>query len=215
MTKKSFAVLGLGKFGKSVAIELSNAGAEVLAVDENEELVQEIAPFVECAMKGDVCDISVLSELGLSNMDAVVVATSGSLDASVTATIFAKEEGVPVIVAKAQNEIQSRILKKVGADRVLIPEHESGVRVARSLFSEYFIDFIELSDRLRLIEAALKPEWAGKTLAELNLRKKHNINVVGIRENGNLKVNVDPDRPLPPGCSLLLIADRRELAHLS
>lgn len=214
MNKKSYAVLGLGKFGRSVAIELSNAGANVLAVDINEDLVQDIAPYVTYAMKADVCDPGAIAELGLSNMDVVVVATSGRLDSSVTATIFAKDAGVPFVIAKAQDDIQSRILKKVGADRVLIPEHESGIRVARSIFSENFIDFIELSERLRMVEVSIKPEWVGKSLAELHLRKKHNINVIGIRDNGELQINVDPEKPLPDGCSILLIADRRDISRL-
>lgn len=214
MHKKSYAILGLGKFGRSVASELAAAGADVLAVDINETLVREIAPYVTHAVKANLCDQNAIEALGLSNMDVVVVATSGRLDASVTATIFAKEAGVPFIIAKAQDDIQSRILKKVGADRVLIPEHESGVRIAHSIFSDNFIDFIELSDRVRLIETSVNPEWVGKSLAELNLRKKYHINIIAIRIDGRLYTDIDPQRPLPAGCSILLTADRNDISKL-
>ena len=214
MNKKSYAILGLGKFGRTIAIELSRSGADVLAVDINESLVREIAPYVTHAVKADICDQNAIEALGLSNMDVVVVAASGRLDASVTATIFAKEAGVPFIIAKAQDDVQSRILKKIGADRVLIPEHESGVRVAHSIFSDNFIDFIELSDRIRMIETAINPEWVGKSLTELNIRKRYHINVIAIRVNGRLDTNIDPQRPLPAGCSVLLIADRNEISKL-
>ncbi|MBQ7794243.1 MAG: TrkA family potassium uptake protein [Clostridia bacterium] len=214
MKKKTYAVIGLGKFGTSVALELAEAGADVLAIDSNEEMVREIAPFVTCAMRADVRDAAAVAELGLSNVDVAIIATSGSLDASVTAVIFAKDAGVPFVIAKAHDEIQMRILKKVGADRVLIPEQESGVRVARSVLSENYVDFIELSKNLRLIEFTIKPEWVGKSLAELDLRKKHRLNIIGIRIDDELKINFDPTMQLPDNCSVLLIADRHDLEKL-
>ena len=142
VTHKSYAVLGLGKFGSSVAEELSRTGADVLAVDCNEERVAELADKVTCAVKADVCDTGTMATLGLSNMDGVVVAITGSIHASVLGTILAKEAGVPYVMAKSQDEVHSKILEKVGADKVLIPEKESGISAAHAIMSGTFMAFI-------------------------------------------------------------------------
>ncbi len=133
--KKSFAVLGLGKFGMSVARELSREGSEVLAVDIDREMVHEVADDVTCAICADVRDTDTLETLGLSNMDGVIIAITGDLNASVMATLFAKEAGVPFILAKAEDDVHTKILKKIGADKVIIPERESGIRTAREIVS--------------------------------------------------------------------------------
>lgn len=214
MTKKSFAILGLGKFGQSIALELSKAGAEVLAVDVDEERVQEVAPYITYAVTADICDATAMNSLGLSNMDAVIVAITNSLDASVMATISAKEAGVPFILAKSKDEIHSKILEKVGADRVIIPEQSTGVRIARNIISGNFIDFIELSKNIRMIEIAIREEWLNHSLKELDLRKKYNINVVAVRQNGEIILTPNPDMPLTGDISLLIIADKKDLPKL-
>ena len=126
LEKQSFAVIGLGKFGSSVAMELAAAGAQVLAIDRDEERVSDIADHVTYAVRADVCDGKVMASLGISNMDAVIVAITGSLDASIMASIMAKEAGVPLVIAKAKEDMHAKILRKTGADRVIIPERESG-----------------------------------------------------------------------------------------
>lgn len=209
--KKSFAVLGLGKFGMSVARELSRAGAEVLAVDIDREMVHEVADDVTCAMCADVRDAETLETLGLSNMDAVIVAITGDLNASVMATICSKEAGVPFVMAKAEDEIHTKILKKVGADKVIIPERESGTRTARMLLSSNIVDFIELSKNICLIEEEVKSEWIGKNLRELNLRQKHKMNVVALRKGEEVIANISPDKPLEEGMRLMVIMDRKDL----
>lgn len=215
MSKKSFAVLGLGKFGVSIAEELSRAGADVLAVDIDEEKVHRVADFVTYAIKADVRDAETMSSLGLSNMDAVVVAMTGDLDAGVMGTILAKEAGVPFVVAKSRDEIHTRILEKVGADKVIIPEKASGLRTARNLLSGKFIDFIELSNRVRMVEIPVKEEWIGKSLRELDLRQKMKVNVVGIRQDSEIEVNLDPSAPLQRGVSLLIIVDKYDVSKLA
>ncbi len=214
MKKKIYAVIGLGRFGMSVAKELSSAGAEVIAVDVSEEMVREIAPIATYAVRADICDAAVADEIDLANVDVAVIATSGNLEASVTSVILAKDAGVPFIIAKAQDKIQMRILQKVGADKVLIPEQESGARIARSILSENYVDFIELSKTLRLIEFTIKPEWIGKSLSDLDLRKKYHINVVGIRIGDDVQTSFDPFSPLPDNCTMLLIADSKDLEKL-
>lgn len=215
MAKKSYAVIGLGKFGQSVAEELSRAGADVLALDKNEEQVHKVAEFVTYAVKADIRDSEKIQSLGLSNMDAVVIAITGDLNASILATILVKEAGVPFVVAKAKDEIHTRILEKVGADKVIIPEKSSGIRTARSILAGQFIDFIELSERIRMVELPIKPEWVGKSLRELNLRKKMRINVVGIRKDSEVEVNLDPDTLLTDDISLLVIVDKFDVSKLT
>lgn len=212
--KKSYAVLGLGNFGMSIATELEKAGAEVLVVDIDEERVHDMADMVTCAVKADVCDVTSMKSLGLSNMDAVVVAITKNLDASVMGTILAKESGVNYIIAKAQNAIHAKILEKVGADKVIIPEKETGVRIARNMTCGNFVDFIELSDRARILEITMKKEWIGKTLKTLDFRKKYGINVVAIREKGEVIINVDPDGVFTEDMTLIVIADKRDVDKL-
>lgn len=209
--KKSFAVLGLGKFGMSMAGELSRAGAEVLAVDIDKEMVHEVADKVTCAMCADVRDTDALESLGLSNMDGVIVAITGDLNASVMATICAKEQGVPFVMAKAEDEIHTKILKKVGADKVIIPERESGIRAARNIISHEIIDFIELSKNICMIEEEVREQWIGKSLRELALRQKHKMNVVAIRKGEELIVHISPDMPLEKGMCLISIMERKNL----
>lgn len=214
MTKKSFAVMGLGKFGRSIVMEMMRAGADVLAIDMDEEKVKRVAEYVTCAVQADVRDLEAMNALGISNMDGVVVGMTSNLDAAIMATIYAKEAGVPYILVKAQDEVHEKILKKVGADKVIIPERESGIRVARNMVSGSFIDFIELSDRVKMIELKIKPEWIGHTLRELNLRKKHALNVIAVRQDGELMVNQDPDQPLDKDVSLLVTIDKKDMPKL-
>lgn len=213
---RQYAVFGLGKFGMSVARELAAAGDDVLAVDIDEERAAEAKDFCTYAVKADVCDVGTLLSLGISNMDGVVVAITGNYNASIIATITAKEQGVPYILSKASDPVHARILEKVGADRVIIPEKESGVRVARALSSGRFLDFIELSDRVTLIELNPRPDWVGRTLRELDLRKQESINVVALRfENEELTVSPDPDMPLTKKCAMIITVDREDIQKLT
>lgn len=214
MNKKSYAVIGLGKFGESIAIELAKAGADVLALDNDAEKVHEVASYVTRSMQVDVCDVETMNSLGLSNMDAVIVAITGNLNASVMATILCKEAGVPYIIAKVGDNIQATILKKVGADRVIIPEKESGIRVAQTILSTNLKEFIELSDKVNIIEVNIRPEWIGKSLKELSLRQKYNINVIGIRENNELKMNINPDKTFENNCTLIVVINKEDIPKL-
>lgn len=214
MNKKSYAVIGLGKFGESIAIELAKSGADVLALDNDAEKVHEVASYVTRSMQVDVCDVETMNTLGLSNMDGVIVAITGNLNASVMATILSKEAGVPYIIAKVGDNIQATILKKVGADRVIIPEKESGIRVAQTILSTNLKEFIELSDKVNIIEVNIRPEWIGKSLKELNLRQKYNINVIGIRENNELKMNINPDKKFENECTLIIVINKEDIPKL-
>ncbi|MBO5347832.1 MAG: TrkA family potassium uptake protein [Lachnospiraceae bacterium] len=196
----SYAVIGMGRFGTAVAMELANSGADVLAVDINEERVRAISEHVTCAVKADISDAETVASLGLGNMDAVVVAMTRSMDASILATISAKESGAKYVIAKAQNEMHAKILTKVGADKVIVPEKESGRRIAKNLVNGNFLDFFELSDRISMVEIPVQEEWIGFNLRELDFRRKYSVNVIAYEANGkDLIVNIPPDMPLDKG----------------
>ncbi len=214
MTKKSIVIFGLGKFGQSVAIELANAGADVLAIDIQEARTHDVADLVTCAVSGDVCDPDTLDNLGISNMDAAIVAITGSVEASIMATLYAKEAGVSKIFAKAKDRTHEKILRKVGADKVIIPEHESGVRIARQVLTGNVLDFMELSKHIRMVEIKVRPEWVGNTLVELDLRRKERINIVAIREEEDFYTNIDPNLTLNEKMTLMIIIDKKDLPHL-
>ena len=207
--EKSFAVIGLGKFGRSVAIELANTGADVLAVDIDKERVHSVANFVTCAVAIDVRDTEALDTLGLSNMDAVVVAITEKLDISILATIYAKDAGVKTVVCKAQDETHKKILEKLGADQTIMPEHETGIRLARKLSNRRVINFMEISDKLKMVEIDVKPNWIGKSLMELDLRKKENLNVIAVRQDtsSEYEVNPSPDIRLTDKMTMLITCE--------
>lgn len=208
---KSIAVIGLGRYGKSIATELYKNGADVLAIDGNPEIVNEIADGVTCAMSLDVCDMDALREAGISNMDAVVVAMADSLDSSIMCVMSAKELGVPKVIAKAKDEMMEKILKRVGADQVVFPEKESGIRLSHKLISEHLVDYFDLSDSTSLVEILPRAEWVGKNLRELNLRKEYKINVVAVIQNDEFNIAMDPDTPLKANEPLLIIMKKSDL----
>ena len=211
---KSYAVFGLGRYGLSVAKELVDNGAEVLAVDLDEGVVNSAIseiPFCKCA---DVTDPEVIKNLGIANMDVVIVAMANDIGASVMAVVLCKELGVKTVIAKCANEIHKNILYKVGADKVVFPERESGVRLAKNLLSAGFIDIIELSKDVSLIELEIKDEWENKSLVELDLRKKYAVNVIAIRKQEGLEINVDPNLKLNKDMQLIVITNGTKLKKL-
>ncbi len=211
MTEKSIAVLGLGRFGRTIALELSKAGMEVLVVDIDREKINDISNDVTCAIQADVKDLDTMKSIGISNMDAVAVCMTDDLEASILSIIKAKELGVPYVLAKAKNQINMQVLLKVGADKVVFPEMEEGVRIAKHLASESIIDYLELTDKVSIVEIKVKDEWVGRSLLELNLRKKYKINVVGIKYNDDIIVNIDPEEPIQAGAELVVIGDNERL----
>ena len=212
--KLSYAIFGLGRYGTAVAKELVKSGAEVLAVDIGEETVNSLVdelPFCKCA---DVTDLDVLRQLGVSNVDVVIIAMANHLEASVMATMLCKELGVKTVVAKGASEMNCRILSRVGADRVVFPENESGIRLAKNLLSSGFMDIIELSENLSMVSMDVRPEWVGKSLVELNLRKKYSINVVAIIRGNSTGTLADPDMKLDQSMKLIVVADVAKLKKL-
>lgn len=212
--KKSYAVFGLGRYGQAVAKELIGFGAEVIAVDADEETVNDAAgeiPFCKCA---DITDPDVIKQLGISNVDVVIIAMASNLEASVMATMLCKEAGVETVIVKCANEMNCRILEKIGADKVVFPERESGVRLAKNLVSSGFMDIMELSDDISMIELNVRDEWQGKTPIELNLRRKYGINIVAIYKGERVTIEIDPSKPLEKNMKLIVIANTNKLEKL-
>ena len=211
---KTYAVFGLGRYGFSVALELVNSGVDVIAVDLDEKIVNSVAselPFCKCA---DTTDIEVLKKLGIANADVVIVAMAGNIEASVMTVMLCKELGVPTVIAKSSSEMHYKILTKVGADKVVFPEKESGIRLAKNLLSSGLVDIIELSKNVSMIELNVKEEWIDKTLLELNLRKKYSINVIAIKENNKVEINIDPNVVLTENMKLVVIGSKTKLSKL-
>lgn len=214
MKNAGYAVLGLGKFGKSVALELSNNGCEVIAVDLNNEAVAEIADEVAYAAVADITDINVLKSLGIGNVDGAIVAIGDNLEVSVMATILLKELGVPYIMTKVQNEMGAKILRKVGADAVTLPEKEMGVRIARNLVAGNFVDLVELSSKFSIVEMEMPKEWVGKSLKELKLREKYGINLIAVKDGNDVDVTLNPDDILKADTKVLLVGDNTSLSRV-
>ena len=213
-SRKSYAVFGLGEFGRSVAEELMAAGADVLAIDKDEDLVSDIAPDVTMAVQVDATELHAFDSLGLSNMDGVIVTITSCLEASIMAIMAAKEAGVPFILAKSRTSTMSEIFERIGADKIVTPERDGGIRVARNIVNGNFIDFIELSKSVRMVEINVKEEWIGRNLKELSLRQKHKLNVVALRRDGELTTDVNPDQPFCKGDSVLVMIDKKYIGEL-
>lgn len=211
---KTYAVFGLGRYGRAVALELSKSGADVVAVDIDEEAVNDAVDEIPLCKCADVTDENVLKKLGVRNFDVAIVAMAGNLGGSVLATMLLKQAGVPTVIVKCADEMHRRILSKIGADRVVLPESESGTRLAKNLLSSGFIDVIELSKDVSMIELNVKKDWIGKSLVDLNLRKKYSINVVAIQKNDSVDIDIDPHAPLDGDMRLIVIANPEKLTRL-
>lgn len=211
---KTYAVFGLGRYGRAVATQLEAQGAEVIAIDIDEVAVEEAAPFLTMCKCADITDRKVIEQLGIANVDTVIIAMASNLEASVMATMLCKEVGVPTVIAKCANETHRKILSKVGADRVVFPEYESGIRLAKNLLSAGFTDMIELSGKISMVELEMRPEWVGKSLSELNLRSKYSMNVVAIRKGSSVSTQIIPSAPLEAEQTLIVIADTERLKKL-
>ena len=212
--KKTYMVVGLGRFGTALALRLAELGNEVLAMDTRPENVQRVEPEVTCAVVGDARDEGVLRSLGARNYDCAIVAIGSDLASSVIITLNLKALGVGKIICKAQDEIQRRALEKVGADRVVIPERETGIKLAQSLTSSGVLDFIELSPDIGIAEIRVPDSWVGKSLRELNVRAKYGVNIIAMRREGNIELTLDPGQPLEAGIVLVLLGQNDALNRL-
>ena len=211
---KTYAVFGLGRYGRAVARELVDNGREVIAIDDDQNIVNDAATYLPICKCANVTDAEVISQLGIAEIDTVIICMAGNLEASVMAVTLCKEAGVKTVIAKCANEMHQKILLKVGADKVVFPENESGVRLAKNLLSSGFIDMISLSKDVSMIEIDVRDEWVGKNLIELNLRKKYGFNIVAIKKGGKVNVTINPEQVLDSETTLIVIANTAKLNKL-
>ena len=212
--KNTYAVFGLGRYGMAVARELIKNKKDVLAIDINEENVNDAIDFIPICKCADITDINVIKELGIKNVDTVIIAIASNLEASVMAVTLCKEVGVETVIVKCANEMHKKILYKVGADKVVFPEDESGTRLAKNLVSSGISDIFELSDDCSIMEINIPAKWVGKTLIDLALRKKYSINVIAIKNGDNTIIDINPEMPLTSTMSLIVVADEKKIKNL-
>ncbi len=203
--KKQFAVIGLGRFGGAICKKLSEEGAEVLAVDNDEDRVNEFSNIATHAVIADSTDEAVLKSLGLRNFDHVIVAIGDNIQASILTTLILKEMGVPKVTAKAQNDYHEKVLRKIGADQVIHPERDMGARIANNMTSTSVLDYLELSDKHSIVEVVAGHRMHGKNLIDLDVRAKYGVNIVAIKQGGHINVSPRADQAVQEGDILIVI----------
>ncbi|MDY4250873.1 MULTISPECIES: potassium channel family protein [unclassified Clostridium] len=214
MSNKQFVIIGLGRFGASIAKTLYSLGNDVLAIDKDEDIVQEIADSVTHAVQLDATDENALRSLGIRNFDVAVVTIGDNIQSSIMATLLVKELGVKYIIAKGHSDLHAKVLYKIGADRVVLPEKDMGIRVAHNLVSANILDYIELSDDYSVMEIQVLDEWAGKTLNELKLRRKYGINVMAIKRGDEVNLSPAADDIIEANDIIVAIGSAEDLSKL-
>ncbi|MDR7856462.1 TrkA family potassium uptake protein [Tissierella sp.] len=208
---KSFAIIGCGRFGGAVARTLYSLGYEVLAIDISEDIIKEISDEVTHAAQADVMDETVLKDLGLRNFDVAVVAIGSDIEASIMATLVVKELGIKKVVAKALSDIHGKVLTKIGADRVIFPERDMGLRLAHNLASANILDFIELSPDYSILEVNALREWENRSLAQLKLSTKYGVNVMAIKRGNTINVSPNSEAVIEKDDILVVIGSTNDI----
>lgn len=214
MSKKQFVVIGIGRFGSSLAKTLYALGNDVLAVDIDEDTVQNISESVTHSVQADATDENSLRALGISNFDVAVITIGEDIQASIMTTLLVKEVGVKHIIAKANDELQAKVLYKIGADRVVLPERDMGVRVAHNLVSSNILDYIELSPDYSIAEIVAPEDWHNRSLKELSMRSNYGVNVVAIKHDGEINASPNADDIVEPGDIIVAIGGTEELSKI-
>lgn len=206
---KTILIIGLGRFGQHIAKKLNDMNHQVMAVDQNEERVNTVLPFVTSAQIGDSTNEEFLQSLGIRNFDSCIVAIGDDFQNSLETVSLLKELGAKKVVARASTEVQEKFLLRNGADEVVFPEKQLASWTAIRCSSEHILEYIELDDEYAIFELAAPMEWVGKTIVQLDIRKRFGINVLGIRENGRLNMSITPDTMLCYDTSLLVLGHEK------
>ena len=214
MKAKQFVVFGLGRFGSSLATTLADAGYEVMGVDKCEEKVQDISPIVTQAVQAEVTDIDTLRSLGIRNFDVAIVAIGKDMQSSIMTTLLLKEMGIPYVVAKASTEIHQRVLEKIGADRIILPERDMGKRIATNLITGNIIDYIQLSRDYSIMEFSILPQWEDRSIKDINIRANYGINIIAVERNGDICVSPGPDYVLKEDDLLVVVGKNQSIREL-
>ena len=215
MKSNSYLVFGLGRFGFSLACSLAEQGQQVMAVDANEELVNNIAPYVTEALQLDATDEAALETLEVSSFDGAVVSIGENVRDSVLICVLLKEMGIPYLIAKANDELHAKVLRKIGVDRVVFPERDMGERVAKSIVTPSVLDLMALDDGYQIAEATLPAKWEGSTLMGLNVRRKYGVSVLAVHRNGDFMVSPSPDMKFIAGDTLLVLGKIDDIESLN
>lgn len=215
MRSNSYLVFGLGRFGSSLARSLCEQGQQVMAIDTNEELVQDIAPYVTEAIQLDATDEVALGSLGINNFDAAVVSIGQNIRDSILICVLLKEMGIPLLIAKASDEVHAKVLRKIGVDRVVFPERDMGERVARSLTAPGVLDLMQLDNDFQIVEIRMPEKWAGSSLMELKIRRRYGISVLAIHRDGSYIVSPEAEQLLQEGDVLLVLGKLEDIENLN
>lgn len=207
---KQYIVIGAGRFGKSLAKTLMDAGQEVMVIDNDENTIQQLAEEFDNLAIVNATDETALKSIDLGNFDVAIIAIGANLRSSIMATVLAKDLGVPLVISKAQDKLQEQVLKKVGADKVVFPEHDMGVKLAKSLVFDNLVDYIELDQSHSIFEIRVPKQWVGKNLLELEVRDKYRINVVAVKRNDQFHVPPNPTLPLASS-DIIVIAGKTKV----
>lgn len=205
----NFAVLGLGRFGSSIVQTLSEYDVNILACDRDEGRLQQVMEFATHIVQADVADEAALSRLGLGNFDVVILAMGEDFEASLVATMIAKEQGAGRVIAKALNRRRKKILQSIGADEVILPEREMGARLARKLAGSNIVDILEESDLYTITEMHPREEWVGKTVRQSDIRRKHDLTILAVRRRGRHAVPVSPDHTIAGDDILIALSENK------
>ena len=213
---KSFVIIGLGRFGRALATELFRLGHEVLAIDKNAEKVNRIADTVTHAVVADARDEQVLRSIGARNFDCAVVAFSSETQDNILTTLLLKEAGVHTVIAKGRDELHTRVLEKIGADKVVFPEADMGERLAHVISSNNLVDYIEISDEYSIIEMNAPPRWNGKSIRQLDVRARLGVNILVVKggDGRTLSVVPSPDYVVHTGDILVVIGANQDIGRL-
>lgn len=214
-TNNTFAVLGLGRYGLAVAKTLISHGVDLIAVDENDAVVQAAAEFIPVCKCADITDIATLKALDIGSVDVVIIAMASQLEETIMAVTLCKELGAKHVIVKSANELHKKILLRVGADEVVIPESESGIRLAKNLIGSNFFESISLSEDISIVDVPIPQAWVGKSLIDLELRKKYNVNVIAVKEGENLVIDINPNKKLDKDTKLVILAHASKIKKLS
>lgn len=214
MKSKQFIVIGLGRFGQSVAKTLFQMGYDVLAVDEDEDAVQEIADSVTHAVQMDATDEYALRTLGIRNFDIAVVSIGTNIQSSIMVTLNLKEAGIKKVVAKATNDMHAKLLNKIGADRVVLPEMDMGVRVAHNLVSANILDVIEFSPDYSIVEITAPNQWFNQEIKDIDARAKYGINIMAIKSEDDINVSPRASDMIRDGDVLVVIGSIEDLSKI-
>ena len=214
MNKKQFVVVGLGRFGESLAKTVYDLGHDVLVIDMDEEKIADIADYVTHAVQMDATDENALKKLGVSNLYVAIVTIGSDIQASVMSTLLMREMGVKYVIAKGHSDLHAKVLYKIGADKVILPEKDMGKRVAHNLISSNILDYIELSSEYSIMEIEAPDSWVQKSLRGLELRKKYGINVVAIKDGSRVNVSPGADEIIKKNDIIVALGSTKDLGKL-